>query len=175
ETGKAIRQFAVPDTKYSRIAYSKDRSRAAISSSTAIRVYDLEKGIGLHTFQSQSQSFSRLNCLEISPDGKFAATAMERDGSPVQIWDMKSGQLLRDLKTPQGFTQSLAFLPDSYRLLTGGSDKILRIWNVKSGAEMRRFEGAAVGPGGICLSPNGYLVVTMGGSKRGPFALWGLP
>jgi cytochrome c len=69
--------------------------------------------------------------LAVSPDGKLIAAAGVR-GS-VAIVDRKERKVLRTLVGPGLPVWSVAFFSDSKTLLTGGTDRLVRRWNVESG------------------------------------------
>jgi cytochrome c len=72
--------------------------------------------------------------VAISPDGKLVAAAGIR-GS-VAVIDRSERELLRTLVGPGLPAWSVAFLPDSQTLLTGGTDGIIRRWNAATGEPM---------------------------------------
>ena len=69
--------------------------------------------------------------LAVSPDGALAAAASI--GGSVGIIDRKTRALARTLVGPGLPVWSVAFLPDSHTLLTGGADNIIRRWNAATG------------------------------------------
>jgi cytochrome c len=69
--------------------------------------------------------------IAISPDETQVAAA-SIDGSVAMI-DRKARALARTLVGPELPVWSVAFLPDSRTLLTGGADNIIRRWNVVTG------------------------------------------
>jgi cytochrome c len=69
--------------------------------------------------------------VAISPDGKLVAAAGVR-GS-VAVIDRKTRKLLRTLIGPGLPVWSVAFFPDNRTLLTGGTDRMIRRWDVIKG------------------------------------------
>jgi cytochrome c len=69
--------------------------------------------------------------IAISPDGALVAAASI--GGSVAVIDRKTGGLARTLVGPGLPVWSVAFLPDSRTLLTGGADNIIRRWNAVTG------------------------------------------
>jgi cytochrome c len=69
--------------------------------------------------------------IAASPDGKLVAASSIR-GS-VAITDRASRKLARTLVGPGLPVWSLAFLPDSRTLLTGGTDRMIRRWDAQTG------------------------------------------
>ena len=69
--------------------------------------------------------------IAISPDGALVAAA--GIGGTVAVIDRKTRDLARTLVGPGLPVWSVAFLPDSRTLLTGGADNIIRRWNAVTG------------------------------------------
>jgi cytochrome c len=69
--------------------------------------------------------------IAISPDGALLAAASI--GGSVAVIDRKARDLARTLVGPGLPVWSVAFLPDSRTLLTGGADNIIRRWNAVTG------------------------------------------
>jgi cytochrome c len=69
--------------------------------------------------------------IAISPDGALVAAASV--GGSVAVIDRKTRRLARTLVGPGLTVWSVAFLPDSRTLLTGGADNIIRRWNAVTG------------------------------------------
>ena len=69
--------------------------------------------------------------MAISPDGAWVAAA--GIGGAVAVIDRKTRNLARTLVGPGLPVWSVAFLPDSRTLLTGGADNVIRRWNAVTG------------------------------------------
>jgi cytochrome c len=69
--------------------------------------------------------------IAISPDGALVAAASI--GGSVALIDRKTRGLARTLVGPGLPVWSVAFLPDSRTLLTGGADNVIRRWNAVTG------------------------------------------
>ena len=69
--------------------------------------------------------------MAISPDGAWIAAA--GIGGAVAVIDRKARILARTLVGPGLPVWSVAFLPDSRTLLTGGADHVIRRWNAVTG------------------------------------------
>jgi len=72
-----------------------------------------------------------ITALALAPNGRWIAAA----GVLGAVWliDRPSRAIARTLVGPGLSVWSAAFLPDNSTLLTGGSDRLLRRWNVLSG------------------------------------------
>ena len=69
--------------------------------------------------------------MAISSDGAWVAAA--GIGGAVAVIDRKTRNLVRTLVGPGLPVWSVAFLPDSRTLLTGGADNVIRRWNAVTG------------------------------------------
>lgn len=69
--------------------------------------------------------------LAVSPDGRYVAASSIRGA--IALIDNASRKLERTLVGPGLPAWSVAFLPDGKWLLTGGTDRVVRRWNVATG------------------------------------------
>jgi WD40 repeat protein len=73
----------------------------------------------------------------------------------------------------RGHTDSvggIAFSPDGKNLVTSSADSSVRLWDVATGTEVRRFVGHPVNAFGAAFSPDGKYVVSSG--RDGTARLW---
>jgi WD40 repeat protein len=74
----------------------------------------------------------------VSPDRKWLATLDTDQG--IVLTDLASGQIARTLRGPANAVTSLKFAPDSQRLLSGSTDKTVRVWNISDGTLIASVE-----------------------------------
>jgi eukaryotic-like serine/threonine-protein kinase len=72
-------------------------------------------------------------CTLISPDEQSFLTAGSRGAF---LWDLATEALLRSFTVPDPASgiRSVVFTEDGQRLITGGADGVMRVWDVNSGA-----------------------------------------
>src|SRR5262249_58193632 len=56
----------------------------------------------------------------------------------------------------------VALLPDGKRAISGGSDRTIRVWDIASGRELRRWVGSEGRIFGLAVTPDGTRVVVAG-------------
>ena len=66
-------------------------------------------------------------CIKFSPDSETLATSAENEPF-VQLWDVKSGKLIRNLEGHDLWVTAIQFTSDSYKVVTGSIDRTVRAW-----------------------------------------------
>jgi WD40 repeat protein len=74
--------------------------------------------------------------LALDPEGKRVAAACSDD--LVYVWDTTTGKLLAKAKAHKGGASIVAWSSDGLKLLSGGADKTLAIWDAATLAESSR-------------------------------------
>ncbi|MEE8306196.1 MAG: hypothetical protein V3R81_02965, partial [Gammaproteobacteria bacterium] len=100
----------------------------------------------------------------LSPDGRYALTGASGDDSAAILWDVASGKELKRFVTGFPDFGDLAFTPDGKAVLVA-STKAVFLFDVQTGAEIRRFEldNDSTGLYDIDVSPDGkQLLVAFG-------------
>jgi len=142
-----------PDGRKIAIAASRERS---------IRVRDLSTGEEKKWAAALSTGLS----LAWSPDGTRLASI---SADTITIWDAAEGKELHALKIPQGAVTCVAFLGDGSRLASGGTDKSIRLWNVKDGSAAGELAGHLERVTSLAALPDGRL---LSGSSDGTVKIW---
>jgi WD40 repeat protein/serine/threonine protein kinase len=116
-----------------------------------------------------------VHSVDWSRDGRWIATGSnDAENGFVQLWDAETGKRL-DRRFGDGRTVatshtdavlSVRFSADGSTLLSGSYDMSARLWNVESGAQLRRFLGHTSWVWDAEFSPNEKHIVTAGQDGR---------
>jgi serine/threonine protein kinase len=97
--------------------------------------------------------------IAIAPDNNTVAVGYAPNH--LSLWDGAQQKELRLVNAHNNWVTSLAFSPDSKRLISGGGDSTARIWEVQTGKEIGRvrFEGESTYVNSVGFSPDGKLIL----------------
>jgi WD40 repeat protein/uncharacterized caspase-like protein len=182
ETGKQILKMNGHTNMAYKVAFSADGTQLSSGGRTR---WDLRTGRGLRISAAPSD-----NTISVpSPDGRLIAT-FAPNSDTVSILEAPSGQQVQNLKpaTGGGVVQRASFSPDGTMLLTtygldheqlqkpagfgqsaGGNDNQVKLWDVKTGVELRSLLlGTTAAEAGF--SADGRTLATIG--SMGQLSLW---
>jgi WD40 repeat protein len=120
-----------------------------------------------------------VTCLALTPDGRRALFG-QYDGT-VRLYDVENWREQRRLRTDWALW-SVAFSPDGQSVLTAagfdagrptegfGNRGPIRLWNLATGKEERRFRGHEQGAWRAVFTPDGKHVLSGGGDHA--FRIW---
>ena len=138
-TGKEIRRIATSDTTkaFNAIALSPDgRFLALLSDSvhTVVRLLHLDSGREIAEPLELGKNGETGETLEFSPDGRLLAAGRGYPGGlvegSVRVWELASGREICTFREHRAHVTSIAFLPDSSRIVSAGADAIAMVWEI---------------------------------------------
>jgi WD40 repeat protein/tetratricopeptide (TPR) repeat protein len=173
ETGRRLASWRVagdvsglrfsPDGR--RVLTAWDRSISRDVYANEARVWEAATGQPVTPLLEHGRGYSYYGGDSMfSPDGRHVATA----AAGVKVWDATTGRLVFFLDPPVGVT-SADYSPDGKRLLTGGQDGTVRLWDARTGqqaGEPLKHDGPVTG---ARFSPDGGRVLSI---ARGAVHLW---
>lgn len=72
----------------------------------------------------------QVNCLQVSPDGKWFASGAQ--DSLVKVWDISSGKVLKTFDLHEQPVSCLKFNPEIITLATGSADRTIKYWDLEN-------------------------------------------
>lgn len=104
--------------------------------------------------------------------GGYAAWQVIPASYLLQTTHSQQATLLRVLAGQMGTARSLVFTPDGRRLVTGGDDHIIRVWNVDTGQQLFSLSGHASAIKGLAVKSDGSMLVSASDDQT--IKLWNL-
>ena len=137
ESGRLIRGFNAQDADpIYRATFSPDGKTIASGpidlfksyKTHAIRLWDVESGVLLRTFEGHTGS---VGGLAFSFDGRFLVSG-GTEGT-IKLWEVSSGQLIRTFEGRYGSVNSVLFSPNGKNIVSGVDDGTVKIWSIETG------------------------------------------
>lgn len=129
----------------------------AVTSSTRVHLYDER----LRPTRTITRFKDTAYCGTWRHDGKLVAAGGEN--GIVQIFDVNSRSLLRQMTSHKRAVHSVSFAHDKLHLLSAGDDATVRWWDVSSGEQVSRLDGHTDYVRTAALSPQSEELVATGG------------
>lgn len=145
------------------VAYSPDgRIIASASEDKLIIWWDAVMGVEIRRSTLHTEA---VNSIAFSADGRYLLSGSD-DGNAI-LWSAASGELVRILAGVTNNTietydfTAVAFDPtNAARAVTGGSDRIVRLWNLDTGVLIRSMDGHDNAITDVVYTPDGRTVVS---------------
>jgi WD40 repeat protein len=104
----------------------------------------------------------------LSPNGEMLATcSYDRE---INLWDIKTGKLVRTLTGHNGAIYQLAFLNDGSVLASASADATVKLWSVKTGERLDTLGQPESEQCAVAFTPDGTAVVAGGADRQ--LRLW---
>lgn len=136
----------------------------ARSVNNRVLLFDAATGARLAALPTQKKA---LTALSYSADGRLLAVG---SNGAVQLWDVRSRELLRTITGFERVPLCLAFAPDGQRLAAGASDGSVWVWHVPTGKQTQLIESGGRGVRSLAFAPDGKQLVTV--ANGAPVAVW---
>ncbi|WP_315788213.1 WD40 repeat domain-containing protein [Fischerella sp. JS2] len=171
KTNKFTRSFSGHTSNVLSLATTPDGKILASGGLDGIRLWDLVKKRPLATLVH----YNNISKITISPDGQTLASGDTQ--GVVKLWDLNSGQFIRQFSAHTQVVSDLAFTPDGQTLVTASHDGTIKLWNAKTGDFASTLtENNSINHNNwinaIAINPNGRILAS--GGKQGVVQLWDL-
>ncbi len=123
----------------SALAFSPDGKRLAVSGYHEVLIHATDSTNIIARLVGESP---RIESIAYSPNGKLIGVS---GGAPalfgeIQFWDTESNALVRSIKSSIDSLYGISFSSDSEKVAVGGADKSVRVFTVKDGKEVMKFD-----------------------------------
>ncbi len=179
-TGHELRAFAGHTNTVTAVAFSTDGKHVISASADAtIRIWDQksENAQRVLSHQAQVLSIAVRDDLLVACDYDF-----ETSTSHLILWNWHTGEQIRRFEGQQDVIYSVAFSPDGKQLLSGSGpsgpfskssgDNDLVLWDLESGAILRRMQGHKDVVFKVAFRPDGQSAITVSGDST--LIVWNL-
>jgi WD40 repeat protein len=133
---------------------------AAGSEGGLVRLFDADRGRLIDVLKGHETT---VRSLVFGPDGKRMVSA--GDGG-VKVWDITGDGAGRSIQSRQTNVRSVRFSPDGMRLVTAGKDKVVKVWDARTGQELFALGGHEPEALGAELTPDGRHIITWSGGNK---------
>jgi WD40 repeat protein/serine/threonine protein kinase len=163
ETSQRLSRYPVSADGACRITWVPGGRMLAVATMFgAVELRDLEQAEPITVFGGHR---GPVLAPAFSPDGTLVATSGLFDPD-IKLRDVATGELLMTLREPQSGNLALLFSPSGDRLVAGGYDRKLWVWEVARPAVSDRFV-ASDGPfSRLAYSPDGRRLAAAGGDGK---------
>jgi len=144
QSGREVRELslnATPEAENSSLAFSADAHLVAFAKTIdAVSVQDAATGGEVYSVNTGSSKTPQR--VQFSADGRFLVTATDNNSAvAMKLWDAKTGQLIRELKTSGDGTRVISFNRDGSLIATvAAGTKTIRIIESATGNESRTLQ-----------------------------------
>jgi WD40 repeat protein len=144
------------------------RLRAAVLA----RAIEKARNASVRLFEGHTR---QVNQVAFSPDGKHALSGST--DQTMRLWDVATGKEVRRFEGHAGGVWAVAFSPDGKYAGSGGGgtdkdgtwvsnpDPSVRLWDVATGKELRKFDGHTDQVLGVAFTPDGKHLVSASGDR----------
>lgn len=167
-TGEEIKRYSGHSNYVYAVAFSPDGQLIASGGvDKTVRIFNLGTGQLMKTFDGHNESVTNVTFL--------SNTQVASSGdSVIHVWDLTTNkEAPRRFEGHQGRIPAMAISPDGRRLLTGGDDRTVKLWDAQTGKMIHSFAGHTDTITCVAFSPDGRRAVS-GGYDR-TVRVWNLP
>jgi WD40 repeat protein len=155
ENGEDIHLFAEwAGSQVRSLVFSDDGKHLAAAISEELAVYELKRFTKVKSIRINELWVSK---MRFSPGMEYAAVIGSTNGTDndALVIDMETEKIIARLKGHKKEIRTLEFSADRTKLITGSSDKTVRVWDILSKREIAKIDGFDFWVLGTALSKDG--------------------
>lgn len=165
ENRKEVGRFTKHTGRVMNLAFLPDGKQViSVGGRFEVWLWDVETGKEVRQFKGHTHE---VRWVAVLPDGKRFVTAGQ-DGLAF-VWDVATGKSIRPLANGEAGGGG-ALTRDGRHVALSCSDNTIRLFEVETGTEVRRFTGHKGWAGGMAFSPDGRRFLS--GSEGKTIHLW---
>ncbi|HSZ24558.1 MAG TPA: caspase family protein [Cytophagaceae bacterium] len=111
-----------------------------------------------------------VSSIEFGPE-KYKMLSASWDGS-ARVWDISTGMMVQKIKTGKSALHTAIYTPDGKKIITGGDDRIIRIFDAANTKLLNTLEGHQAEVTCLKISQDGKMLVSY--SLDGAIKCWNL-
>ncbi|MFM6198013.1 MAG: WD40 repeat domain-containing protein, partial [Dolichospermum sp.] len=119
-----------------------------------------------HTIKNQI--YSPINTIALSPDSQILASG--EDDQSIKLWDLKTQQLIANLKEHNQAITAVKFHPNGTILATASDDKTIKLWDIKTLTIIQTLSGHSHAVKSLTFHDNGKILAS--GSWDKTIKIW---
>lgn len=183
-TGKEIRTFGIPRSK-EKLIYFNDAGGLKVSKDNktvfsihlerqdenqiSVRSWEIATGKELPSLKGKKAMENGFASVAFSPQTKFVALS-EINGT-IHLWDLVAAKEVYHLAGARpeiyAYSVEIVFSPDGKQLIARASYRLMQLWDMVEGKELRRFQISKNRPGdfytgNLAFSPDGLRIISPG-------------
>ena len=148
-----VGEFAGHDKSVNALSFTPDGTKFyTASSDDSVKLWDYASCEILEDYPKMGKN------LLLSQDGKTLSVGYRKK---VQVYDVPSMQKRFVVDAHGKQTHAYVFSPDSTKLVTGGMDPLIHIWDVESGEKVNTLEGNTELVMKIVYAPGGNFITSI--------------
>jgi WD40 repeat protein len=162
-SGKELLRLAGHQQPAYTLAFAPDGASLLSISCGQVIHWDLPSG----HLREQWKELHHTAALAVAPDRGTLASVGERDDTAIHLWDASTGKERLRLKGHERGVAALVYSPSGARLASANPFEAIRIWDVRTGKTVVRFEEPHGGMA-LAFSPDGTRLASacMSGTVR---------
>ncbi|QDU22865.1 serine/threonine-protein kinase [Urbifossiella limnaea] len=141
------------------LAFSPDGTRLAAATAGGAGVWDADTGQRQPWADGPREAYA----VAFAPEGDRVAVS---EAGAVRVREVKAGAVVQSFVGSPLRVNAVAFSPDGSRLLTGGADGTVRVWDVASGQELLTLTASDTEEATAVAWVGGRVYAAVGGAVR---------